>query len=121
MSPFRDQNLQQPYDLTWKIENPEMGYWAQQANTEKPLGMPWFPYLTFDLCRLAPNRFYSIHTLSRLRETLYMPGERELWHMGNQNNSIMLLGVVKHRDGTYQRKILSQSPDRGGNLKFNLS
>ena len=74
MSPFRDQNLQQPYDLTWKIENPEMGYWAQQANTEKPLGMPWFPYLTFDLCRLAPNRFYSIHTLSRLRETLYMPG-----------------------------------------------
>lgn len=50
-----------------------------------------------------------------------MSGERELWHMGNQNNSIMLLGVVKHRDGTYQRKILSQSPDRGGNLKFNLS
>ena len=41
--------------------------------------------------------------------------------MGNQNNSIMLFGVVKHRYGRHQRKILSQSPDRGGNLKFNLS
>lgn len=41
--------------------------------------------------------------------------------MGNQNNSIMLIGVVKHWDVRYQRKILSQSPDRGGNLKFNLS
>jgi hypothetical protein len=41
--------------------------------------------------------------------------------MGNQNNSIMLFVVVKHRDGRHQWKILSQSPDRGGNLKFNLS
>ena len=38
--------------------------------------------------------------------------------MGNQNNSIMLFGIVKHRDRRHQWKILLQSPDRGGNLKF---
>ena len=48
-------NLNQPYDLTWTVENPETGYWAQLANKEKPLGMSRFPYLTFDLCLLADN------------------------------------------------------------------
>jgi hypothetical protein len=57
---------------------------------------------------------------------IHVLGGREPSHVGDQSNSIVPLGAVKHQswgmvNGRYQRKILSQLPDKGMAPKFYLS